>query len=65
MREGAGDGYPLLFAARQLAWGVAQALAEADPLQQGARLLAGIAAAVQLQWQHDVFQRIEAVEQLE
>lgn len=42
-----------------------QALTQADPLQQFGRVFAGIAAAVQLHGQHDVFQGIEAVEQLE
>ncbi|MNS92482.1 hypothetical protein D3C72_1266230 [compost metagenome] len=44
---------------------MAQALAQADPLKQAAGVLAGIAATVQLQRQHDVFQGVEAVEQLE
>lgn len=63
--EGAGDRHPLLLAAGELAWGVAQALAQADPLEQVAGVFAGIAAAVELQRQHDVLQGVEAVEQLE
>jgi acyl-CoA thioesterase-1 len=62
--ERAGNRHPLLFAAGELAWRVAQALAQADPLEQGGAF-AGIFAAVELQRQHDVFQGIEAVEQLE
>ena len=42
-----------------------QALAQADALQQLRGAFAGILAAVQFQRQHDVFQCIEAVEQLE
>src|SRR5690606_20317832 len=49
----------------ELAWVMAKALAEPDPLEQVAGLLPGIAMAFQLQWQHDVFQSIQAVEQLE
>ncbi|MNN08419.1 hypothetical protein D3C81_1212720 [compost metagenome] len=63
--KGSGNGDPLLFTPGQLAWRMTQALAQAHPLKQVAGMLAGIAAAVQLQRQHDVFQGIEAVEQLE
>ncbi|MCY1347549.1 hypothetical protein D9M69_336600 [compost metagenome] len=63
--KGAGDGHPLLFAAGQLARRMAEARAEADPLQQAGGTLAGIAAALQFERQHDVLQRIEVVEQLE
>lgn len=44
---------------------MAQAFTQADPLEQAAGMLAGVATAVQLQRQHDVFQGVEAVEQLE
>ncbi|MNO85560.1 hypothetical protein D3C76_769330 [compost metagenome] len=63
--KGAGDGHPLLLATGQLARRVAQAFAQANPFEQGAGLFAGVAAAVELQRQHDVFQCVEAVEQLE
>ncbi|MNC35383.1 hypothetical protein D3C75_838670 [compost metagenome] len=42
-----------------------QALPQADPLQQLGGAAAGILAAIELQRQHDVFQGVEAVEQLE
>lgn len=61
----AGDGDPLLFASRQLTRRVGQALAKAYALKQVASLFAGVLAAFKLHRQHDVFQRIEAVEQLE
>ena len=64
-REGAGNGDPLLLAAGELARIVAQALAEADSLEQFSGALASVGAAFQLQGQHHVLQRIEAVEQLE
>lgn len=63
--EGTGNGHALLFATGELAWRVSQALAQADPLQQFRGAFTGILATVQLQRQHDVFQRIEAIEQLE
>ncbi len=63
--KGPGDGHPLLLAARQLARRVAQALAQADALQQLTGVFARIAPAFKLQRQHDVLQRVEAVEQLE
>ena len=63
--KGAGNGYPLLLATGELAWRVSQALAQADTFQQVPGAFAGVFAAVQLQRQHDVFQRVEAVEQLE
>lgn len=63
--EGAGDGYPLLFATGELARRMVQALPEPDALEQFGRSLAGIPAAIQLQGQHHVLQGIEAVEQLE
>lgn len=64
-REGTGNGDPLLLAAGELARIVAQALAEADSLEQFSGALASVGAAFQLQGQHHVLQRIEAVEQLE
>ncbi|MNV85920.1 hypothetical protein D3C71_1799060 [compost metagenome] len=42
-----------------------QALAESNPLQQLRGPAAGVFAAIELQRQHDVFQGVEAVEQLE
>lgn len=47
--EGAGDGHALLFAARELAGEVVQTVAEPHARQQVARLLAGVAAAPELQ----------------
>ncbi|MCY1454197.1 hypothetical protein D9M71_712460 [compost metagenome] len=44
---------------------MAQALAQAYPLEQAASMFAGILAPIELQRQHDVFQSVEAVEQLE
>ena len=43
---------------------MAQALPQPDALQQVPRVIARVCAALQLHRQHDVFQRIEAVEQL-
>lgn len=63
--KGAGNRHSLLFATGELARRMGQALAQADALQQLRGAFAGILAAVQLQRQHDVFQCIEAVEQLE
>ncbi|MNR26203.1 hypothetical protein D3C85_1433990 [compost metagenome] len=60
-----GNRHALLFAAGELARRVRQALTEADPLQQFGGTATGIFAAIELQRQHDVFQGIEAVEQLE
>src|SRR3989338_8137343 len=42
-----------------------QTLAQADAIEQGASALAGIGTAFKLQRQHDVFQGIQTVEQLE
>ena len=42
-----------------------QALAEADAAKQFGGALAGIATAIQLKGQHDVLQRVQAVQQLE
>ena len=50
---------------KQLTASRAKALAEADPLQQFSGALAGVFATIEFQRQHDVFQRVEAVEQLE
>ncbi|MOA16086.1 hypothetical protein D3C78_1362800 [compost metagenome] len=63
--KGSGDGHALLLATRQLPWRVAQALTQADPFEQAAGMFAGVAATVQFQGQHDVFQGVKAVEQLE
>lgn len=63
--EGPGNRHALLFAAGELARRVRQALAETDPLQQFGGAFAGVFAAIEFQRQHDVFQGVEAVEQLE
>lgn len=63
--KGTGNRHPLLLATGKLAWRVGQALAQAYTFQQVPGAFAGVFAAVQLQRQHDVFQRVEAVEQLE
>eukprot|EP00659_Diplonema_papillatum_P000289 gene290-411_t len=60
-----GNRYPLLLTPRELARRVGETLAQADTLQQVFGALAGVLATVQLQGQHHVFQRVEAVEQLE
>ncbi|MNO06710.1 hypothetical protein D3C81_2286020 [compost metagenome] len=39
-------------------------MAQADPLEQLGGAFAGVFAAIEFQGQHDVFQGIEAVEQL-
>ena len=63
--KGTGNRHALLLATGQLARVVGQTMPQAHPLKQGACPLAGIGMAFQLQRQHDVFQSIEAVEQLE
>ncbi len=62
--EGAGNRHPLLLTAGQLPWVVAQPLAQTYSFKQGAGRGAGVGLTFQLQRQHDVFQGIEAVEQL-
>src|SRR5690606_35899792 len=64
-RECARNRYTLLLAAGELTWIMMQSGAKAYTVQQVASPLLRIAAAVQFQRQHDVFQRIETVEQLE
>lgn len=59
-----GNRYTLLLATGELARRVGQALTEADALEQFGRTLTRVFATVEFQRQHDVFQRIEAVEQL-
>ena len=62
-----GDGDPLLLAARQVAGPVAQALAEADPLEQRHGLGPGVgpADARGAQRHHDVLDGVEAGDEVE
>ena len=62
--KGAGNGHPLLLAARQLLRIMTDTRLEADALKQLGRMLTGITTAGQLQRQHHVFNRVEAVQQL-
>ena len=54
----------LLFAPRELLGVVLAPGFESDPLQQLAGALPCVGSPGQLQWQHDIFQRGEAVQQL-
>ncbi len=63
--ERAGNRHTLLLASGQLAWRVGQAFAQPHALQQVAGFFAGVLAAFEFHRQHDVFQCIQAVEQLE
>jgi acyl-CoA thioesterase-1 len=56
--------HALLFTAGELAWRMSEALAEAHALEQFGSPFTSIFTAVEFQRQHDVFQGIEAVEQL-
>ena len=63
--KGPRQGNPLLFAPRELAGGMVDALTQLHLIEHGHGAASGVPGTFEFQWQHDVFQCIEVWDQLE